>query len=200
MRAVSVATGIPAYEIRPDTWIPPSRAAATGRADLAETMGRKFTAADSGAAFRRQQSRSTIVSMRSTEVRMRWVPSNPHDVVLSCITPLAELIEQRASGEHLAIPGAHRVLVRQGGRAKLLTAFDAPINGDGKADILWQDDGADGGTPAIWEMNGTSIIGAATAGPGLPTWHVAGTGDFNGNGKATFSGRPMTARSLRFGR
>ena len=33
------------------------------------------------------------------------------------ITPLAELIEQRASGEHLAIPGAHRVLVRQGGRA-----------------------------------------------------------------------------------
>ena len=85
-----MATGIPAYEIRPDTWIPPSRAAATGRADLAETMGRKFTAADSGAAFRRQQSRSTIVSMRSTAARMRWVPSYPHDGVLSCSAALSD--------------------------------------------------------------------------------------------------------------
>jgi FG-GAP repeat len=32
------------------------------------------------------------------------------------------------------------------------------FNGDGKADILWQDDGADGGSPAIWLMNGTSFI------------------------------------------
>ena len=30
------------------------------------------------------------------------------------------------------------------------------FNGDGKADILWQNDN---GTPAIWLMNGTSIIG-----------------------------------------
>ena len=36
----------------------------------------------------------------------------------------------------------------------------------------------------IWLMNGTSIIGAgALANPG-PSWHVAGTGDFNGDGKA----------------
>ena len=54
------------------------------------------------------------------------------------------------------------------------------FNGDGKADILWQNDD---GMPAIWEMNGTSIIGGgALPNPG-PSWHVAGTGDFNGDGK-----------------
>ena len=55
------------------------------------------------------------------------------------------------------------------------------FNGDGKADILWQNID---GTPVIWEMNGTSIIGAgALPNPG-PSWHGAGTGDFNGDGKA----------------
>ena len=55
------------------------------------------------------------------------------------------------------------------------------FNGDGKADILWQNDD---GASAIWELNGTSIIGAAPVGPALPTWHVAGTGDFNGDGRS----------------
>jgi len=58
------------------------------------------------------------------------------------------------------------------------------FNGDGTADILWQSDGADGGTPAIWLMNGTSFIGGGTLVAALPSWHVAGTGDFNGDGKA----------------
>src|SRR5262249_12943006 len=31
------------------------------------------------------------------------------------------------------------------------------FNGDGKADVLWQNDD---GTPQIWEMNGTNIIGS----------------------------------------
>ena len=35
------------------------------------------------------------------------------------------------------------------------------FNGDGKADILWQNSD---GTPAIWLMNGTSIIGGGIAG------------------------------------
>ena len=55
------------------------------------------------------------------------------------------------------------------------------FNGDGKADILWQNSD---GTPAIWEMNGTTIIGAAALTNPGPSWHVAGTGDFNGDGKA----------------
>jgi serralysin len=37
---------------------------------------------------------------------------------------------------------------------------------------------------SIWEMNGTNIIGhAPVADPG-PSWHVIGTGDFNGDGKS----------------
>src|SRR5947207_6311170 len=62
----------------------------------------------------------------------------------------------------------------------------ADFNGDGKAYILWQSDATpDGGVAAIWLMNGTtSITGIGVAGPPLPTWHVAGTADFNGDGKA----------------
>ena len=46
------------------------------------------------------------------------------------------------------------------------------FNGDGKSDILWQNDD---GTPAIWEMSGTTLIGGAgLANPG-PTWHTIGT-------------------------
>ena len=36
----------------------------------------------------------------------------------------------------------------------------------------------------IWEMNGTSVIGnAALSNPGS-SWHLIGTGDFNGDGKS----------------
>jgi hypothetical protein len=53
------------------------------------------------------------------------------------------------------------------------------FDGDGKADILWQNDD---GTPAIWLMNGTSFIGGGgLANPG-PSWQVAGADDFNGDG------------------
>ena len=45
------------------------------------------------------------------------------------------------------------------------------FNGDGNADILWQNND---GTPAIWLMNGTSFIGGGgLADPG-PSWHVEG--------------------------
>jgi len=55
------------------------------------------------------------------------------------------------------------------------------FNGDGNADILWQNDD---GTPAIWLMNGTTLVGAgALPNPG-PSWHVSGAGDFNGDGNA----------------
>ena len=55
------------------------------------------------------------------------------------------------------------------------------FNGDGNDDILWQDSG---GQAAIWFMNGTSMVGAAFAGPNPGTaWHVIDSGDFNGDGK-----------------
>ena len=60
-------------------------------------------------------------------------------------------------------------------------AAASDFNGDGKSDILWQNDD---GTPAIWEMNGTTTINSATlANPG-PSWHIKSTGDFNGDSKS----------------
>ena len=35
------------------------------------------------------------------------------------------------------------------------------FNGDGKADILWQNDD---GTPAVWLMDGLNILGGANVG------------------------------------
>jgi len=54
------------------------------------------------------------------------------------------------------------------------------FNGDGKADILWQNDDL---TPAIWEMDGTSIIGGGVLQNPGPGWHIVAPADFNGDGK-----------------
>ena len=53
------------------------------------------------------------------------------------------------------------------------------FNGDGFADILWQNDD---GSVAVWEMNGTNLIGSGVVGNPGPSWHAVGTGDFNGDG------------------
>jgi len=42
-------------------------------------------------------------------------------------------------------------------------------NGDGKSDILFQNSS---GEVAIWELNGTSVIGSASLGNPGPTWHT----------------------------
>jgi|GEM_PF-717161 len=55
------------------------------------------------------------------------------------------------------------------------------FNGDGKSDILWQNND---GLAAIWEMNGTSIDSFAVLPNPGPTWHAIGVGDFNGDGDA----------------
>jgi hypothetical protein len=55
------------------------------------------------------------------------------------------------------------------------------FNGDGKADILWQNND---GSPSVWEMNGSLVVGwGALPNPG-PTWHVIGSSDVNGDGKS----------------
>jgi hypothetical protein len=58
----------------------------------------------------------------------------------------------------------------------------ADFNGDGKADILWQNDS---GQAAVWLMNGLNILSGANVGsnPGA-AWQVHGAADFNGDGKA----------------
>jgi hypothetical protein len=55
------------------------------------------------------------------------------------------------------------------------------FNGDGKSDILWQNDN---GQVAIWEMNATTVIAGAVIGNPGPSWEVIATGDFNGDGKS----------------
>ena len=56
------------------------------------------------------------------------------------------------------------------------------FNRDGHSDILWQ---RTNGQIAIWEMNGTNVIGGGTvsSNPG-PSWKAVGTGDFNADGAA----------------
>jgi phospholipase C len=55
------------------------------------------------------------------------------------------------------------------------------FNGDGKADILWQN--TSNGNLAIYLMNGTTVTSSATfANPGA--YSVVGIGDFNGDGKS----------------
>ena len=55
------------------------------------------------------------------------------------------------------------------------------FNGDGKSDILWQNDN---GSPAIWTMDGTNITGGAVLPNPGPTWHVEAAADVNGDGKS----------------
>jgi hypothetical protein len=47
--------------------------------------------------------------------------------------------------------------------------------------VLWQNDD---GSVAIWEMNGTNVIGTASLGNPGPDWHIFGTGDYNNDGKS----------------
>ena len=62
-------------------------------------------------------------------------------------------------------------------------AGSGDFNGDGKADILWQN--ASTGERLIWLMNGTTHTSNVSLGTVLPTsWSIAGSSDFNGDGKA----------------
>ena len=54
------------------------------------------------------------------------------------------------------------------------------FNGDGKADVLWENSK---GQVAMWQMNGDHIASNTTVGS-APGWTVIGTGDYNHDGKA----------------
>jgi hypothetical protein len=61
------------------------------------------------------------------------------------------------------------------------TASKADFNGDGRSDIVWQNNST--GNHAIWLMNGTAYSSGVTV-PGAPTaWQIVGNGDFNSDGK-----------------
>jgi FG-GAP-like repeat/RTX calcium-binding nonapeptide repeat (4 copies) len=64
------------------------------------------------------------------------------------------------------------------------TVGTGDFSGDGKADILWRNDLDD--RVVLWTMDGTNVVSSvATSTPTLDQkWKAAGTGDFNGDGKA----------------
>jgi len=55
------------------------------------------------------------------------------------------------------------------------------FDGDGKADILWQNTGS--GDHAIWVMNGTTPFTWVNLPAIALDWRIVGTGDFNGDGQ-----------------
>jgi hypothetical protein len=76
-------------------------------------------------------------------------------------------------------PTAEVGLTNPGASWHIVTSRD--VNGDGKADLIWQNND---GTPGIWLMNGTAPISeAGLPNPG-PSWNLVAAGDVNGDGKA----------------
>jgi serralysin len=59
--------------------------------------------------------------------------------------------------------------------------FTGDFNGDGKSDILWQNNN---GALGVWQLNGNSVIATQGLGTVSADWHLAETGDFNGDGNS----------------
>ncbi|PYK03636.1 MAG: hypothetical protein DME66_11585, partial [Verrucomicrobia bacterium] len=56
------------------------------------------------------------------------------------------------------------------------------FNGDGQADILWQNSAT--GERSIWIMSGTTYAGSVSLPTVSTAWSIAGSSDFNGDGQA----------------
>ena len=55
------------------------------------------------------------------------------------------------------------------------------MNADTRSDLLWQNTD---GSVAVWELDGTGVLGAGSLGNPGRSWRLRGTGDFNGDGFA----------------
>jgi len=68
-------------------------------------------------------------------------------------------------------------------------------NGDGKSDILFQNSS---GEVAIWELDGTNVIGNSSLGNPGPTWHVEPDDGFISRSVRTCLGRPTAVPSCSY--
>jgi uncharacterized repeat protein (TIGR03803 family) len=71
----------------------------------------------------------------------------------------------------------HGLVTQSGGVTAISAAVPSDFNGDSHSDILWQNAN---GQAAIWNMNGSALIGGGTVSPNPgPAWKAVGTGDFD---------------------
>ena len=108
------------------------------------------------------------------------VLSGPASVVGTSLTltgPGTVVIRASQPGDsnYSATPVVDRNLV-------VSAASPRDFNGDGKADILWEN--TTSGDRYIWFMNGSTITSALNLGVISTDWRIGGVGDFNGDGKA----------------
>jgi FG-GAP-like repeat len=137
-----------------------------GGTAFTKTFTGQIVIANSGSKF--------LDSGDSGSLMVQDVATNPHAVGLLFAGSSTNAIANPI-GQVLAFLGATMV----GGSGG---ANRSDFNGDGKADILWQNSST--GERSIWIMNGTTYAGSVSL-PMVPTsWSIAGSSDFNGDGKA----------------
>jgi hypothetical protein len=84
-----------------------------------------------------------------------------------------------ANGAIVLNAGSTIVPVNPGGSWRAITTGD--FYGNGASDIAFQNANGD---VAIWEMNGTSLIGGGDVGNPGSAWKLIGAGDFNADGRS----------------
>ncbi len=114
-----------------------------------------------------------------------WEPTDPAN---NSITTFAAALAAGTVGADVPIYGNIHTATAPGGliRAQWVGFRQPPqrdFNGDGKSDILWQNDN---GAVHTWQMNGAGVAAASDVFIADPGSHLVGTGDFNGDGLSDF--------------
>jgi hypothetical protein len=134
--------------------------------------GAAFTKTFTGQIVTANLGNTFLNSGDSGSLMVEDVVTNPHAVGLLFAGSSTDAIANPI-GQVLTFLGATMV---SGGPNR------SDFNGDGKADIFWQNTSS--GQRIIWLMNGTKLQSAVNLGTVGTSWSIAGSGDFNGDGKS----------------
>ncbi|PYJ19490.1 MAG: hypothetical protein DME99_12390, partial [Verrucomicrobia bacterium] len=112
-------------------------------------------------------------------------PSRWGDYTMTTIDPSDHLLFWHTN-EYFAATGSGFTWSTRVGKFQFPTRatplVKSDFNGDGKADILWQNSST--GQRVIWLMDGTALQSVVNLGTVATSWSIAGSSDFNGDGKA----------------